>query len=136
MEADLHSKKMCPSYIGKAGAQLFGVVNKDGKVQFITPLTVTEEFLELNKGKSSLEQRFRFTGKCVEKGCAQWNNEESRCSLSRKVQDLDLKNRTRELTYCPIRSQCRWFHQDGNVACFSCNEVTRNMEELLLQMDK
>jgi hypothetical protein len=134
MEADFHSsKKMCPSYIGKAGAQLFGVVNKDGKVQFITPLTVTEEFLEINKDKNSLEQRFRFTGKCVEKGCAQWNNEESKCSLSQKVQNLDTDKNT-ELSYCPIRSQCRWFFQDGKQACFSCNEVTRNMEELLLNI--
>lgn len=129
MEADfISSKKMCPSYVGKVGAQLFGVVNKDGKVQFITPLTVTEEFVQQN---DHLEQRFRFTGKCVEKGCAQWNNEESKCSLSKKVQNLDL-NQDKELSFCPIRSQCRWFSQDGNNACFSCNEITRNMEELLL----
>ena len=131
MEASFNSsKKMCPSYLGKVGAQLFGVVNKDGKVQFITPLTVTEEFVQQN---DHLEQRFRFTGKCVEKGCAQWNNEESKCSLSKKVQNLDL-NQNKELSYCQIRSQCRWFSQDGNEACFSCNEVTRNMEELLLTM--
>mgnify|MGYP001105836305 CR=1 FL=1 len=132
MEADFNtSKKMCPSYIGKVGAQLFGVVNKDGKVQFITPLTVTEDFLRQNKDKNSLEQRFRFTGKCVEKGCAQWNKEESKCSLSRKVQNLDFHKET-EPVFCPIRSQCRWFSQDGKEACFSCNEVTRNMEELLV----
>ena len=123
---------MCPSYVGKAGAQLFGVLSKDGKVNFITPLTVTEEFLELNKDKN-LEQRFRFTGKCAEKGCSQWNNEESKCSLSKKVQDLDT-DIIQELSFCPIRSQCRWFFQDGEKACFSCNEVTRNMEELLLKI--
>ncbi|WEK68792.1 MAG: hypothetical protein P0Y62_13155 [Candidatus Chryseobacterium colombiense] len=129
MEADSHSsKKMCPSYVGKVGAQLFGVVNKEGKVQFITPLTVTEEFVQQN---NRLEQRFRFTGKCVEKGCAQWNNEESKCSLSKKVQDLGTVKNT-ALSFCPIRSQCRWFSQDGNEACFSCNEIIRNMEELLL----
>lgn len=133
MEADFNSsKKMCPSYVGKVGAQLFGVVNKDGRVQFITPLTVTEEFIQQN---DHLEQRFRFTGKCVEKGCAQWDNEESKCSLSKKVQDLDMTKST-ELIFCPIRSQCRWFSQDGNEACFSCNEVTRNMEELLLNLEK
>lgn len=133
MEADSHSsKKMCPSYIGKVGAQLFGVVNKDGRVQFITPLTVTEEFIQQN---DNLEQRFRFTGKCVEKGCAQWDSEESKCSLSKKVQNLETVKNT-ELSFCPIRSQCRWFSQDGNDACFSCNEVTRNMEELLLNFEK
>lgn len=133
MEANSHSsKKLCPSYVGKVGAQLFGVVNKDGRVQFITPLTVTEEFIQQN---DNLEQRFRFTGKCVEKGCAQWDNEESKCSLSKKVQNLEtIKNK--ELSFCPIRSQCRWFSQDGNDACFSCNEVTRNMEELLLNFEK
>jgi hypothetical protein len=129
MEASFNSsKKMCPSYVGKVGAQLFGVVNKDGKVQFITPLTVTEDFIQHN---DNLEQRFRFTGKCVEKGCAQWNNEESKCSLSKKIQNSDI-NKVQELSFCPIRSQCRWFSQDGKEACFSCNEITRNMEELLL----
>ncbi|MGK6343351.1 hypothetical protein ACMGDK_14020 [Chryseobacterium sp. DT-3] len=132
MEANSNtSKKMCPSYLGKVGAQLFGVVSKDGKVQFITPLTVTEDFLKQNEDKTNLEQRFRFTGKCVEKGCAQWDKEESKCSLSRKVQNLDFQKET-ELGYCPIRSRCRWFSQDGKEACFSCNEVTRNMEELLV----
>jgi hypothetical protein len=131
MEASFNSsKKLCPSYVGKVGAQLFGVVNKDGKVQFITPLTVTEDFIQQN---DNLEQRFRFTGKCVEKGCAQWNNEESKCSLSKKVQNLDV-GRNSALSFCPIRSQCRWFSEDGNEACFSCNEITRNMEELLLNV--
>ncbi len=131
MEANFNSsKKMCPSYVGKVGAQLFGVVNKEGRVQFITPLTVTEEFIQQN---DNLEQRFRFTGKCIEKGCAQWDNEESKCSLSKKVQNLETI-RSKELSFCPIRSQCRWFSQDGNEACFSCNEITRNMEELLLNI--
>ncbi len=132
MEAKSNSsKKMCPSYLGKTGAQLFGVLGKNGKVNFITPLTVTEEFLELNKQKSNLEQRFRFTGKCVEKGCSQWNHVESKCSLSKKVQDFDASS-IKNLSFCPIRSQCRWYSQDGENACFSCNEVTRNMEELLV----
>lgn len=134
MEADsFSSKKMCPSYIGKIGAQLFGVVGKEGKVQFITPLTVTEDFLEQNQDKNNLEQRFRFTGKCIEKGCAQWDKEESKCSLSRKVQNLGSHKET-ELFFCPIREYCRWYSQDGKEACFSCNEVTRNMEELLLNL--
>ena len=135
MEANSNTSKKCPSYLGKVGAQLFGVVSKDGKVRFITPLTVTEDFLDQNKDKNNLEQRFRFTGKCVERGCAQWDKEESRCSLSQKVQNLDNHKET-ELFFCPIRSQCRWFSQDGKEACFSCNEVTRNMEELLLNIQQ
>lgn len=122
------NQKKCPSYIGKAGAQLFGVVNKDGRVQFITPLTVTEDFIENN---GNLEQRFRFTGKCIEKGCGQWDEQELKCSLSGKVQQL-IVSETAEMSFCPIRRQCRWFFQDGNEACFSCNEITRNMEELLV----
>ncbi|GEN75556.1 hypothetical protein [Chryseobacterium hagamense] len=131
MEADFNStQKKCPSYIAKAGAQLFGVVNKDGKVRFITPLTVTEEFIETN---DHLEQRFRFTGKCIEKGCAQWNDYDLKCSLPGKVQLLDFPE-VPEMSFCPIRNQCRWFFQDGASACFSCNEITRNMEELLLNI--
>lgn len=131
MEADVTTtQKKCPSYIGKAGAQLFGVVNKDGRVQFITPLTVTEAFLATN---DHLEQRFRFTGKCIEKGCAQWNNRDLKCSLPEKVLHLAVPENT-ERSFCPIRRQCRWFFQDGDKACFSCNEITRNMEELRLDI--
>lgn len=131
MEADGKStQKKCPSYLGKAGAQLFGVVDKDGRVQFITPLTVTQDFIETN---SRLEQRFRFTGKCIEKGCAQWNDQDFQCSLPGKVRDLAVPEYT-EMSFCPIRGQCRWFFQDGNKACFSCDEITRNMEELLLNI--
>ncbi len=131
MEADLkNTRKKCPSYIAKAGAQLFGVVNKDGRVQFITPIAVTEDFIEQNH---HLEQRFRFTGKCIEKGCAQWNDQDLKCSLPGKAGVLSAPENN-ELSFCPIRWQCRWFFQEGGKACFSCNEITRNMEELLLNI--
>lgn len=130
MEADFNNtQKKCPSYIAKAGAQLFGVVNRDGKVRFITPLTVTEEFLATNNP----EQRFRFTGKCIEKGCGQWNNRDLKCSLPAKMQHPGVPEAS-SMSFCPIRGECRWFFQDGSQACFSCNEITRNMEELLLKV--
>lgn len=122
------SKKLCPSYYGKIGAQLFGVVNKNGNVQFITPLTVTEEFINQNQ---NLEQRFRFTGKCIEKGCEQWHDEKSICSLPNKIKQKDFSQKE-NLQYCPIQNQCRWFSQDGKFACYGCNEITRNMEELIM----
>lgn len=125
------TKTMCPSYVAKAGAQLFGVISKEGKVNFISPISLTEEYLS-RSDKSTLEQRFRFTGKCIEKGCAQWNSAQEKCTLSQKVSETVQQSVT-ALFFCPIRSSCRWFLQDGETACLSCNDILRNMEELLLE---
>lgn len=122
--------KLCPSYTCKPGAKLFGIVNKEGTISYLTePITVTEEFIKDVSTGTPPEQRFRFTGKCIEGGCSQWDSGNGKCSLSKKViETIDSKNN--ELAFCAIRSKCRWYAQDKENACFSCNEVLRNMEEL------
>ncbi len=127
IEKSTHKSKMCPSYVAKAGAQLFGVVNNEGNITYIsTPLQVTEEFIQDNIGKTPLEQRFKFAGKCVEKGCGQWNNEKHECSLPKLVENLQKVNT--KIGFCAIRNSCRWFSQENYKACLSCNEVLRNMQ--------
>jgi len=124
--------KLCPSYVCKTGAKLFGIVGKSGTVSYLeTPITVTEAFVaEVSKGTPP-EQRFRFSGKCIENGCSQWNPEHSKCTLSTKV-IATIGQNGKDLPDCAIRSKCRWHSQDGEKACFSCNEILRGMEERLL----
>ena len=121
--------KLCPSYTCKTGAKLFGIVGKAGTVSYLeTPITVTETFVKEVSDGVPPEQRFRFSGKCIEGGCSQWDAGSSRCTLAKKVIETIGQAHT-ELSNCAIRGKCRWYAQDGEKACFSCNEVLRNMEE-------
>jgi hypothetical protein len=127
----------CPSYIAKPGADLFGIVGKDGKVEYLDePIKIDKTFVESakeyeqNTGKSA-EERFRFSGKCIEGGCSQWSHEHASCSLVGKVIEAMNKKAEREelLLPCAIRSKCRWFSQQGALACANCNEIIRNAEK-------
>ena len=119
----------CPSYVCKPGAELYGVVNAQGKVDFLKEtFEINLPFIkEAYKGKDP-ENRFRFAGNCAKSGCKQWNSDVSKCRLIDKVIDLIAKPDIQELQYCPIRSKCRWYAQEESLACAQCNEVLRNME--------
>lgn len=124
---------LCPSYIAKPGASLFGIVNAEGKIDYLPEaIKVDETFVtEAKKGRSP-ESRFRFAGTCVKGSCHQWDHEGHQCSLvGNIVRALD-KPIQAILQDCAIRSRCRWFAQQGSLACANCNEVMRNVETKLL----
>jgi hypothetical protein len=129
----------CPSYVAKPGAELFGVVNKEGKVEYLNqPIKVDKNFIDEGKKVQektglALEERFRFSGKCIQGGCHQWSSEHSACSLVGKVMDAMNKKAEAALGPCPIRTGCRWFAQAGASACANCDEVVRNVEQRRLE---
>lgn len=115
-----HDKIMCPSSKAQSGAQLLGVRQNDGTVAILPqPLRIDEAFINIANEISPAEQRFRFTNKCIESGCAQWTG--SRCGVADKIvsviEELSTKD---ELPSCGIRPQCRWFRQNGPDACRAC----------------
>lgn len=127
----------CPSYIAKPGANLFGIVSADGKVEYLEEgIKIDKTFVDAAKiyqtetGKAA-EERFRFSGKCIQGGCNQWSNEHASCSLVGKVIEAMNKKAEREefLAPCAIRSNCRWYSQQGALACANCNEIVRNVEK-------
>lgn len=125
-----HEKNLkCPSYICKPGAELYGVVNSEGKVDFLKEtFEVDLPFVkEALKGKDP-ESRFRFSGNCAKSGCKQWNSTAKKCGLITTVIDRFAKPDIKELQSCPIRSKCRWYAQEKSLACAQCNEVFRNLE--------
>lgn len=126
-------KLLCPSYVCKPGAQLFGIVNSSGFVDYLnTTLEVNEEFVkEANKGRAP-EKRFRFAGNCAKNGCNQWDKEGSQCGLIDTVVEVFDKSNSQELQTCAIRDKCRWFAQKKELACHNCNEVIRNIEIKML----
>lgn len=125
---------LCPSYVAKPGASLFGIIQADGKVDYLPEaLEVDKKFVdEAQKGRTP-ETRFRFAGTCAKSGCGQWDKKEHNCSLvGRIVKALDkpIQAATQD---CPIRTKCRWFAQQGALACANCNEIMRNFETQLVE---
>jgi hypothetical protein len=123
---------LCPSYHCKPGASLIGIINEEGKVDYLnTPLVIDETFVtEAKKGRNP-DFRFRFSGNCAKTGCGQWQAEGSKCGLINKLID-GFGNEETALQPCPIRSKCRWYAQEGGLACANCNEVMRQSETMSL----
>jgi len=119
---------LCPSYIAKPGAKLFGFA-KDGKIQLLPQLiTIDEEFIERASKHGPPEERFRFAGRCIEGSCGQWNHDKQHCGLAEKLKATDEQSADFDLQTCPIRDGCRWFKQNGKNACVNCSDVVRNIE--------
>ncbi|MDI9342700.1 MAG: hypothetical protein QM534_19160 [Sediminibacterium sp.] len=124
--------KLCPSYLAKPGAELFGYVS-DGKVQYLDETIVVDKTFvkEAQKGRSP-ESRFRFAGKCIQGGCAQWDNQNGVCGLTDRILAITEQIEHHTLQHCAIREKCRWFSQRGAKACAVCSDSVRNMEEAFI----
>lgn len=120
---------LCPSYISKPGAQLFGIQNSDGKISYLKEsIPVDQTFVAAAQLGRPAEERFRFAGKCIERGCHQWSDTQQQCGLAGAIiarMNMPLSNASE---HCPIRSRCRWFAQNGMLACANCSEIVRNLE--------
>ena len=110
----------CPSSVATIGSELFGIVNKDGEVDYLRfPLQVTREFLlEARRGRPP-EERFRFTSPCAKGKCAQWNGD--KCRVAEIIARLDTSRQN--IPACTIRKSCQWFYQEGIAACNNCSIV-------------
>ena len=77
-------KVMCPSARAKEGSRLLGVRQEDGTVAILPePLPINKQFIEAASHGDPPEQRFRFTNKCVEGGCKQWNGKG--CGIAEQI---------------------------------------------------
>ena len=120
---------LCPSYVAKPGALLYGVVSTEGQVEYLEePIRVDQTFVtEASKGRAP-EERFRFAGACIGKGCGQWDTTGASCGLVGKIVENMNRKAEAALPECGIRPTCRWFAQQGSVACASCPEIIRNVK--------
>ena len=121
---------LCPSYFAKSGANLFGIKDANGEVQYLKQtVEIDSTFVEETQKGSQAEGRFRFSGKCIEKGCAQWESESKSCGLAQKLIHTFQKTvEGKVIPDCPIRAECRWYAQEQALACVNCNEIFRNSE--------
>jgi hypothetical protein len=102
---------------------LIGVVEEDGRVANLgTPLPVDAGFLDAAGANGPPERRFRFSSRCVEGRCSQWDG--SGCSLINRVLGYVMAAGALEtpasLPHCAIRASCRWWRQRGAAACAVC----------------
>lgn len=131
MKADAKDSIMCPSNRCKPGSKLLGIRQDDGTVGILPEtLPINKDFIDkVNNHERPPEQRFRFTNKCIENGCNQWNGQG--CGvIDQVIQYLDKVTTSDALPKCSIRVQCRWFLQKGADACKICpyilTEITEN----------
>lgn len=125
---------LCPSSRAKPGAQLLGVRQRDGTVAILPhTLPVDETFMEaVAADPTPPEQRFRFTNKCIESGCQQWQG--GSCGvINHIVTFLDKIPSQEPLPACSIRPQCRWFLQQGKDTCTMCPYVLTEITEAELE---
>jgi hypothetical protein len=121
---------LCPSAPCKPDAFLLGIVLANGKVGLLDgPLKIDDEFVQIaNRGRRP-EKRFRFASPCLKSCCQQWNDGRctviDRCSIETPSRDYPAAH----LPDCPIRPQCRWFHQNGPAACGICADVVTDASE-------
>lgn len=63
---------------------------------------------------------FRFASPCACGACRHFENE--RCGIARRVVER-LDHTQGDPPECPIRSDCRWWKQEGVAACLRCSQV-------------
>jgi hypothetical protein len=118
------SRPLCPSAQPDwPSARIIGVVGgtpEQAQVAFLDqPAPPSMELLSLAEPLQPTEV-FRFTAPCASAACSHFG--EGRCRLASKIVRL-LPKVTSELPPCPIRPQCRWWDQEGPIACMRCPQV-------------
>ncbi len=114
--------KMCPITECELGAKLIGVKIDNDTFDFLKEnIIVDEDLFNVVTAVSNPEKRFRFSNVCLENGCKHWQSESCGClrKVLSNVESL-LLNKDTTLPQCSIRERCRWFHQEGRMACDVC----------------
>jgi hypothetical protein len=125
---------LCPSaQAGMTGGMAFGVVGgtaEEPRVRWIEkPVPVTEDLLVLT-GPVPPTQVLRIAAPC-QHACCHFDG--ANCRLATRLVRL-MPSVTDSLPPCRIRSNCRWFLQEGKGACHRCPQIvtysTNPTEEL------
>jgi hypothetical protein len=96
-----------------------GTVEKPRMTHFPNALPVSRELLDLAKPVTPAEV-FRFAAPCLQGRCVHFQN--SHCNLVTQIINV-LPAVTEMLPTCAVRTQCRWWRQEGKAACLRCDQV-------------
>ena len=114
----------CPSaQPTEAGSFAFGVVGGSVGAPEVSYLTervpITGELLAL-AGPVRPTEVFRFAAPCATERCGHYDGHE--CRLVTKLVQLTPPV-TQALPACTLRPDCRWWQQEGKLACMRCPSV-------------
>ena len=115
---------LCPSARPEmAASELFAVVSGSVDQPLAAYLTntlqVTPELLAMTGPVEPMEV-FRFAAPCVGHACVHFDG--AQCSLAKRVAQY-MPAVVDRLPACPIRPRCRWFREQGGVACKACPAI-------------
>jgi hypothetical protein len=115
---------MCPSaQPGMTDLHVLGVISREGetpRVAYVDErVSATPEVLEA-AAPAQVAQVFRLAGRCEEKKCTHFDG--AKCQLAVRIAKL-LPEAVDALPACAIRSECRWFRQEGRAACLRCPQI-------------
>lgn len=121
-----NTKTLCPSVNHhEDGAVLFGVVGgtvAQPEVAYLDKTyPITDELLQM-AGQVDPTEVFRFAAPCFQQTCHHFDAGQSACQLATKVVKLTHVV-VNKLAPCPIRSDCRWWQQEGVAGCQRCPQV-------------
>jgi hypothetical protein len=83
------------------------------------PLPITEKVLELTAPVKPVEV-FRVAAPCAGLGCKHFNG--LHCTLAQRIVE-HLSPAVDQPPPCRIRSNCRWWQQEGKSACLRCPQI-------------
>ena len=101
----------------------FGVIlgndDEPRMVHLERPVPVTDELLALSEPVKPTEV-FRFAAPCAGDACKHFDGND--CKLVERIVQI-LPRVASDLPACAIRSECRWWFQEGRDACLRCPQV-------------
>ena len=117
---------LCPSsQPDKNDALVFGIVEGTVESPKISYLKRSQPIKEITPSiEVKPTEMLRIASSCQEKGCSHFDGTD--CRLAAKIVER-LPAVTEALPPCQIRSDCRWWKQEGKSACLRCPQlVTEN----------
>lgn len=96
-----------------------GTVTKPRVAYLKQPLPVTDELMAKASPVTPAEI-FRTAAPCAAKSCQHFDGTD--CRLAMRIVEK-LPAITEKLPPCSIRARCRWWQQEGKVACMRCPQV-------------
>ncbi len=117
--------KLCPSaQPGMDECRVLGVVRRDGSAPMLEYLNqrlpATPEVLAMSAPLKPTEV-FRLAATCAEGRCPHFDGKD--CRLATRIVKI-LPAVVDSLPACIIRSECRWYSQEGASACRRCPGIT------------
>lgn len=96
-----------------------GTVESPGLAYLREPQPVTDELLAVS-GSIAPTEVFRFAAPCAGSGCQHFDGTD--CRLVQRIVNM-LPTVVDVLPACQLRSNCRWWKQEGKAACLRCPQV-------------